>query len=433
MNKKQMAGAALAASLVGAGVTAPIAGGGFVGGLIHNGFLAASIGGLADWFAVTALFRKPLGISYRTEILTRNRQRIMQAVVDFAGNDLLNVDNIMKFIQQRNVSNMLVEYLRGPERKRLLKSLNSIIGETLAGIDAKKLSASIVMVLTSSLQEATLDNVAKRVCRNMANTGTAERLLPFLLEIARKVISSEEIGVILRNNISEVLKKYEGNGAGRAFVMGMAGLDADSLYGTLRNKLEGYIDRLDNWDVVDGLEKLAELDENSQREAAADAEFYRNAVVFVTEQLEKLADSEKVIMSVSDLMNKMAEPEKLQIMLENWLENQITQERAHWQEHILGLAERKINEFIRNDEWQQLADNYLKSWLRQQLVDNHHVITGMVEERLNQLSDEALVQFVEPKVSDDLQMIRINGSVVGGLAGMALYIVTYVAGQVLTR
>ena len=43
------------------------------------------------------------------------------------------------------------------------------------------------------------------------------------------------------------------------------------------------------------------------------------------------------------------------------------------------------------------------------------------------------MSFVEPKVSDDLQMIRINGSIVGGMAGMALFIITYLAGQVLAK
>lgn len=433
MNKKQMAGAALAASLVGAGVTAPMAGGSFLGGLVHNGFLAASIGGLADWFAVTALFRKPLGISYRTEILIRNRQRIMQAVVDFAGNDLLSVDNIMRFIQQRNVSQMMVEYFRGPERKKMLKAVNRIIGETLSGIDAKSLAASVVPILTSELRGAPLDNVARRICGDIASTQTAERLLPFLLQIGRRIISDQEIGIILRDNLQEVLKKYEGSGAGRAFVMGMIGLDADSLYTTLRNRLEGYIDRLENWDVVDGLEKLADTDAKSQQEAAADADFYRQAVVFVTEQLEKMSDSQRVIDSVSDFMDQMVQPEKVEAMLGSWLENQITEERSYWQEHLLDLVEKKLNEFIRNEEWQKMADDYLKNWLRKQLEDNHNVITGMVEERLSLLSDEALVEFVEPKVSDDLQMIRINGSVVGGLAGMFLYIVTCIAGQVLTR
>ena len=72
-----MATMALGISIAGAVVTQPFSAGSFLGGLVHNGFLAATIGGLADWFAVTALFRKPLGISFRTNILVRNRQRIM--------------------------------------------------------------------------------------------------------------------------------------------------------------------------------------------------------------------------------------------------------------------------------------------------------------------------------------------------------------------
>ena len=55
----------------------------------------------------------------------------------------------------------------------------------------------------------------------------------------------------------------------------------------------------------------------------------------------------------------------------------------------------------------------------------------MIEERLSRLSDRELVEFTEEKVADDLQMIRINGSVVGALVGMALYAVVYTAGQVL--
>ena len=54
----------------------------------------------------------------------------------------------------------------------------------------------------------------------------------------------------------------------------------------------------------------------------------------------------------------------------------------------------------------------------------------MVEERLNELSDEELVEFTETKVNDDLQMIRINGSVVGCMAGMLLYAAAYIVGMV---
>src|SRR5665648_1284569 len=60
--------------------------GSFVGGLISSGCSAGMIGGLADWFAVTALFRRPLGIRpgkiIRTEIIPQNRERIFAALSD---------------------------------------------------------------------------------------------------------------------------------------------------------------------------------------------------------------------------------------------------------------------------------------------------------------------------------------------------------------
>ena len=90
MQKKNKANLALGISAAGFVGTLAAGGSGFAAGLFHHGFLAATIGGLADWFAVTALFRKPLGISYRTDVLRRNRKRIMDAIVTFASDDLLS-------------------------------------------------------------------------------------------------------------------------------------------------------------------------------------------------------------------------------------------------------------------------------------------------------------------------------------------------------
>ena len=59
-------------------------------------------------------------------------------------------------------------------------------------------------------------------------------------------------------------------------------------------------------------------------------------------------------------------------------------------------------------------------------IDTHHAHIGtMVRERLDQYSSAALVEFIEGRVGNDLQMIRINGSVVGGLAGMLIFLLTH--------
>ena len=90
MQKENQANLALALSVIGAAVTAGKGGDSLFAGVVHHGFLAATVGGLADWFAVQAIFGRPLGISHRTDILRRNRARIMESRVKFSSDDFLS-------------------------------------------------------------------------------------------------------------------------------------------------------------------------------------------------------------------------------------------------------------------------------------------------------------------------------------------------------
>ena len=76
---------------------------------------------------------------------------------------------------------------------------------------------------------------------------------------------------------------------------------------------------------------------------------------------------------------------------------------------------------------QEQFDQAIKKILRGELNKHHVLIKGIIKERLNEFSDDELVAFVEGKVQDDLQMIRINGSLVGALVGMGLYLLMALA------
>ena len=143
MKKKYKAAIALAISVAGAVGSAGLAKTGFWGGMLHNGFLAATIGGMADWFAVTALFRKPLGISYRTEIIIRNRQRIMQAVVDFAGNDLLGADNVMRFVRQQDTAAFLKDFFAKGGEAMLLPAVDRMALQLQEGLSPEVLAREL--------------------------------------------------------------------------------------------------------------------------------------------------------------------------------------------------------------------------------------------------------------------------------------------------
>ena len=154
MQNKTKATLTLTACASLAAGTLPLANSGFLFGLLNHGFIAATIGGLADWFAVTALFHKPLGISYRTEILKRNRKRISDAVIEFVGEDLLNTKNIMETLKDENAAKLLIEFLESYNgRKKVKELVNEILGETFLKIDTKKLSKEVAPLIESEIKK----------------------------------------------------------------------------------------------------------------------------------------------------------------------------------------------------------------------------------------------------------------------------------------
>lgn len=406
MKKKYKAAIALAISVAGAAGTAGLAKAGFWGGMLHNGFLAATIGGLADWFAVTALFRKPLGISYRTEIIIRNRQRIMQAVVDFAGNDLLGADNVMRFVRQQDTAVFLKDFLTKNGEAMLLPAVDRMALQLQQGLSPEVLARELAPGLGDMLGRAQLDRLAADFLAGLSRPESAGHILHLLAAAAEELLEDEGVRRLLARYADDVLTEYGDAAGGRAFLIGLMGLTGERI-------TEGLLEKCASF--------LKELTENPEAEAKAAA--------WLGERLGELAEKPAVIAGLTDFLGDFCTQEKLAGMLEPVLAEFLAGDRLTGWLH--GMAESAMRQFVASHQLQQQADALLKDWLEAELQGHHDVIVGMIEERLGRLSDKELVEFTEEKVADDLQMIRINGSVVGAIAGMALYAVIYAAGQVL--
>jgi uncharacterized membrane-anchored protein YjiN (DUF445 family) len=82
----------------------------FIGRLLQGGFEAGLVGGLADWFAVTALFRHPLGIPIpHTALLPKNRNKMINALISMLENDWLTKESIQEKIKQFKITERLIQ------------------------------------------------------------------------------------------------------------------------------------------------------------------------------------------------------------------------------------------------------------------------------------------------------------------------------------
>ena len=406
MKKKYKATAALAVSIAGAAGTTGLAQTGFLGGMVHNGFLAATIGGLADWFAITALFRKPLGISYRTEIIIRNRQRIMQAVVDFAANDLLATENIMKFVNQQDLGGFLTIFVRKYGQEKLMPHVEKIAVQMEQELSAEAVAKLMAPHMKNLLTDDLLESMAGEMLAGLSHEEQSKRLLYVLAEGLEQLLKDQKLKQLLAEYMEELLTEYGNAVTSRAFVIGLLGLSGNKLADQLSDKIA-------HW--------LSELSQNPAREA--------QAVDWLSDKLKQLSQKDNVVQLLAQMMAEKLTEERLQNILQDVLESILS--KGALSRQLVAWAEGYLQQFLANTAWQQQADSWLKKWLADELGKHHDIITHMIEERLSQLSDKELVEFTEAKVADDLQMIRINGSVIGSLVGMGLYAIVYLAGQVL--
>ena len=399
MQKKSKANLALAISAAGFFGTLPA--GGFFGGLLHHGFLAATIGGLADWFAVTAIFRQPLGISYRTDILRRNRGRIMDALVTFASDDLLSVENIMQVVRAQDTATLFVDYLehRGGH-ERLRQVVDDVVLKAVNGLDTERIAAELAPTLQESLRDVSLEHVFADVLRLLAEEHHSRPVLRTFLQIAGRVLESPVLHGVLVENIGVLRRTYEKDSPGRALVLSTLGLTDERIAKIICDRLE---------------RKVAEL-------ADGETEAYASFKAGFETMLLSLSHDDSLIEALAAWKEELLQNLDLRPLLAAWMEKSVKGIRPFWMDALDRFVDRKIGEFEQSHAWQRRFDQLVKDFLEDELTKHHDAIPGLIRERLDEMSDDDLVTFVEGKVQDDLQMIRINGAVVGSLVGMGRYI-----------
>ena len=387
MEKKYKATIVLGISALGYGLTAPLAASGFWGGCLHNACLAATIGGLADWFAVTALFRKPLGISYRTEILVRNRQRILGALAEYASHDLLSEKNIMAVFAKQDLAGMLVDYLvNRAGRQKLTDAAEKAVCHLAAGLDAKVLAAELVNFIPLNSAGTVCASLGQNVISSLQQEEIKERALTIIAGICREFLQSEGMQNFLLQEIGVIRKRYEENSAGRAAVMQMLAIDDQKLLTILNAKTE-------TW--------LTEMQKNEQ--------------------------GEKLLHYLAEAVRDNIAPQQFMQQAVEGVLREVQSNEVLLREQCVSFIAEQIDNLVQHPVRQAKLDKWIKTILFQVISKYHHIIPETIQARLDEFSDEELVEFVEGHIADDIQMIRINGAMVGSLVGMGLYALIYVA------
>ncbi|MHB1653026.1 MAG: DUF445 family protein [Desulfitobacteriaceae bacterium] len=369
----------------------------FWGGLAFSAFSAGVVAGLADWFAVTALFRKPLGIRpgkiLRTEIIPRNRERLFTALADMVEKDLLSKDALKQRLKQYDSAAFLLSYLAQPNVQDELTEFLSTLLSNLPHTGPR----TIVNYLKEFIQESTvLVNLSPLFIETFESSrqqGHFAKVFSFLAREVRTLAVLPELKEVLSSWLHEAYRTYEQNNTTRKLINSFLP-SPEELAGDLQEHIN---------DFVSGPRLVNTLE------------------TWLEDYWVRLKTSPDFKLKIEQLAIKFLQS----LGLEEFLTTELPIASDRLKLVIRDLLGQLLLTLQTNTSRQKKLDDLLKTGLIQFIDAQHAAIGRMVRDSLEVLTNSKLVELVESKAGNDLQMIRINGSVVGSIAGMLIYLVNF--------
>ena len=356
---------------------------------------AGMVGACADWFAVVALFRHPLGIPIpHTAIVANSKERIGVAIGRFMANNFLSPGVLAERIRDVDISGWAARWiLRGDNARNVAQRTTSSLNQALAALPREDLNAVLSGAVRGGIESIPASPFASKVLSLLWAQGEMQELAERLLAWASTALANnrETIRAKVSKRTSRLIPKW------------IDGIVADR--------------------IIDGVTRI--LDEMREPDHP-----WRIEMTTTVEQLiGDLANKPELIEKGEELKARMlaapavtAQIDALWVRIENRLEAPGTQAQMT---RMLERLMTNIGTRIQDDE--QLRDS-VNRWLRvailRTVAPRRSEIAHFIRKVVENWDTDTLTERIELTVGRDLQYIRINGTLVGGLVGLMIFAIT---------
>ena len=357
---------------------------------------AAMVGGIADWFAVTALFRHPLGLPIpHTAIIPRNKDRIGDTLASFLRDNFLTPSVVARRMRALDVAGAAGRFLASPPGGgRLREGASRLIADILQALDQERLGG---MVKGAVAQRMRAMEVSPILGQSLEAAMTEDRHIPILDAIVtwtgRTLDANEDL-------IRQMVHERAG------LIVRLAGLDSK-----LADK------------VVEGLRKLTidmAMDEHHPLRAKAEEGLARLA--------DALQNDPDTRAKVEEWKNELIANKAVSAWVEGLWENaraallRAARDPDAAMAGRFGEALRQLGETLQQDPHLRRTINQFARRVTVGAVASYGSgIVALVSETVRSWDARTVTDRLESAVGRDLQYIRINGTLVGGLVGLVIH------------
>ena len=357
---------------------------------------AAMVGGIADWFAVTALFRRPLGLPIpHTAIIPRNKDRIGDALASFLRDNFLTPSVVARRMRQVDVAGAVGRFLALPPREgRLREGASRLLADILESLDEEQLGGMVKSALAARMRSI---DVAPLLGRTLEAAMTEDRHVPMvdaLVGWAGRTLDANED--MIRTMVHERAN----------WILRLAGLD----------------ERLAEA-IVDGLRRLSiDMAVDPDHPVRAKAEEGLASLAW------KLQHDPDTRARVEAWKNEMIDNPAVADWIGGLWENSRAGLLAAARDPEAALAGkfgealRQLGETLQREPRLARAINQFARRAAAGVAASYGSgIVTLVSETVRAWDAGTVTDRLEAAVGRDLQYIRINGTLVGGLVGLVIH------------
>lgn len=367
--------------------------------LVHVGAFAeaAMVGALADWFAVTALFRHPLGLPIpHTAIIARNKDRIGSSVANFLEHNFMTREVLFDELQAIDFAGASAHWLAEPGNSR------AVANELVSGIP--------------TLIHMFEDRDVARLIESMASRAlTQVQLAPVLGEIVSVLIADQRHQQLFDRMLDMASHALENN--------------REAIRLKIHEKSPAWLPRFVDEKLFEKLvrEAASLLDEMREPDSSWRIQFQQAAQEMAEGLRHDPAWETRIKAHVSTTLNhplfrsyaeQFWQMARRRLMQESETPDSPLARRV--QEALLALAAG----LQQDPAVQHKFNTWLRAFAADAIAARRHAIASLVRRVIEKWDADTIARKFELYVGRDLQYIRINGTVVGGLVGLGLHLLS---------
>ena len=401
-------------------------------------FEAAMVGGLADWFAVTALFRHPLGLPIpHTAIIPSNKDRIGDSLATFLKDNFLTPGVVARRLDGFDLAGMLGRWLAAPptladaKAGRLRRSLLKLLVQFAGALDAEVIAKLMAVTVTDRLRDRAIAPTLGRLLGPLIEAGRHEAFVETMIGATMAAVDAraDEIHAAVAARAPKYMPGFVDRGYSKAFIDAIQ----DHLYAMTDEAADRQ--RRDAATVVQNFrERLAAHEGQGApplppvTQALGRDHPDRRAI---STWLQALAadlqqPSSGAFAQVEDIKREFLDSPAVAAMFGSLWATAKTMlaESVDAPNTGQGRMATAAGEVILGNAALADAINTLARRAAVSVVGSYGTpIVRLVSDTIRQWDAVTLTEKLETAVGRDLQYIRINGTVIGGLVGLAIHAV----------